>query len=284
MPHRIFYRGLFILAVLLPAGLRADQPAPKQILRPININVDMTDAGRKMPPVTLDHPAYYFPKVNGYIERGQRVADEVPPNESDMIRQIAVVLANQGYFPTHQVPVDPKAPPGGAVKLVPAPTFLLVFNWGYLNPSTVSTAADVTDETPPTVLNRDRMIALVAGKGADNLQPNFSDYEDMMQATNDNRYFVIVIAYDFDAYISHHKKVQLWVTRISVASPGLTMADVMPQLVVAGGPYYGHETHKPVMIQGPAVNVEIGESVLKEYINPKSSPAPVPAPPPDKKQ
>jgi hypothetical protein len=283
MPQWICHRGLFASAALLTACLRADQASSSPVQRPISINVDMTDAGRKMPPVTVEHPAYYFPKVNGYIERGQRVAGEVPPNQSDMIHQIAVVLANQGYFPTRQVPVDPKAAPGGAVKLVPAPTLLLVFNWGYLNPSTASTSTDVTDETPPTVMNRDQMIALVAGKGADNLQPNFMDYEDMMQATNDDRYFVIVIAYDFDAYLRYHKKVELWVTRISVASPGLTMADVMPQLVVAGGPYFGHETYKPVTIEGPTGKVEMSQPVVKEYISPNASAASTP-PPPGKKQ
>ena len=61
--------------------------------REMNVNVAMSDAGKKVAPPTKEHPAYYYPFVVGYKEEGSKVAGEVSPPIKPIVHQLAKALA-----------------------------------------------------------------------------------------------------------------------------------------------------------------------------------------------
>jgi hypothetical protein len=58
---------------------------------------------------------------------------------------------------------------------------------------------------------------------------------------NEERYFVILMAYDLQRMKKDHKSHVLWATRISVRSPGNNFTEAMPALVEAGAEVYGRQ-------------------------------------------
>ncbi|HVT72293.1 MAG TPA: hypothetical protein VHD61_04095 [Lacunisphaera sp.] len=56
---------------------------------------------------------------------------------------------------------------------------------------------------------------------------------------NEERYFVILMAYDNRLLLKEHKAKLLWVTRLSVRSPGNNFTESLPALAQAGGQVFG---------------------------------------------
>ena len=129
------------LACLAVAALGAASPlsagflgfgAPKEA--DVNVVVDLTDAGRKIAPPTKEKPAFYYPVLAGYREAGSLVAGEKTPPPNNVAKLLAKALAAQHYYVM------------GAK--TPAPTLILVFHWGYMNPQIDDTG---DDENPSQV-------------------------------------------------------------------------------------------------------------------------------------
>ena len=236
-------RPALLACVLLAGALQAGEPRVE-----VNVNTTLTEEGRKLAPPTPAKPLYYFPLVAGWREEGALVHGEKPPPTLLVIHELARVLAAQGY-----VVVGPKTP---------SPTVLLVFHWGYMNPQIDDLNGDPAN--PQKVFfNQREMVGLVGGSTLSNLDLN-SEREAVMQGAEDDRYFVIVVAYDF-ADAQKKKKTRLWVARMSTPSTGLTMADVVPALIKSGGPFFGRETLRPAWVDTPIVRagkVEIGPATV----------------------
>ena len=115
----------------------------------VNVNVDFTEAGRKLTPPTRDHPTYYLPLVGGYGERGEVVAGEKVPPPSPVLHELARTLANNGYLV--------------AGTQTPVPTVLLTFSWGSMKPKIESFGDS------QVFLNQKEMVALVGGQSVRNL-------------------------------------------------------------------------------------------------------------------
>jgi hypothetical protein len=186
------------------------------------------------------------------------------------VHDLAIALAAQGYRVTQEieVPANAKAPPRtgetppATIKaLSPPPSLLLVFSWGSLRPEKLDAGADFTDNSPPPVLNQDQMIGLIAGKNFDSIVDFGTRTEEIWDGVQDDRFFVMVSAYDFVTYNQKHKKILLWVTKMSLPAAGVTMAEVMPALIKAGGPLFGRESIGPTVVDVPNARegrVEIG--------------------------
>lgn len=58
---------------------------------------------------------------------------------------------------------------------------------------------------------------------------------------NEERYFVVLMAYDNQLLLKQHQAKLLWVTRLSVRSPGNNFTESLPALAQAGGAIYGRE-------------------------------------------
>ncbi len=217
----------------------------------VNVVVDMTDEGKKFAPPTKEKPAFYFPVVAGYREEGALVAGEKKPPTNPVAHLLAKALAAQNYYV-----VGTKTP---------APTLLLVFHWGYMNPQ-IDENPD-PDNPQKTFWNQREMLALVAGNTLKNVGQFGFEREDILQAAQDERYFVIVSAYDFKA-ATEKKKVLLWRAKMSTPSNRVSLAEVLPSMITAGGPRFGRETKLPESVTAAIAKegkVEIGTpTVVKE--------------------
>jgi hypothetical protein len=250
----------FVLALVLALSARGLAADPQL---EVNVNVAMTDEGRKISPPTKAKPAYYFPLVMGYREEGEKVAGETKPATKPIVHLLAKALAEQNYLVL--------------TAEHPQPSLLLVFHWGYMNPEIAEFG--VGEDSNKVFFNQREMVALLGGQTLGNLDLDF-EREAVMQGAEDDRYFVTVSAYDFAA-ARQHKKLLLWQARMSTPSAGFTMAQVIPTLITSGGPQFGRESIRPTWVTAPAARqgkVEVGTPTVKEYLEPPPLPAPAEKP------
>ena len=221
----------------------------------VNVVVDMTEEGKKIAPPTKENPAFYFPVVGGYREEGAIVGGEKKPPTNPVAHLLAKALAAQNYYVV--------------ANKTPAPTLLLVFHWGYMNPQ-IDDNPD-PDNPQKTFWNQREMLALVAGNTLKNVSAFGFEREDILQAAQDERYFVIVSAYDFTA-ATQKKKVLLWRAKLSTPSAGVSLAEVLPSMITAGGPRFGRETKLPESVTAAIAKegkVEVGTpTVVKDPAEP----------------
>ncbi|MBI5382594.1 MAG: hypothetical protein HZA31_11895 [Opitutae bacterium] len=164
-------------------------------------------------------------------------------------RQLARALAGQHYLV--------KGP------TTPAPSLLLVFSWGYLNPRIDDDPTDRDEPDAKIFWDQSDMQALVAGNTFKTLGAGF-ERQDIIEATRDDRYFVIVTAYDY-AEFQQKKRKLLWMAKMSTPSNCGTLAEVIPALINSGAPYFGRETTRPQSVTAPIARegkVEIGIPVV----------------------
>lgn len=258
-PFRLSAPWVLLLALVLPASAFA------ATVWEISIVGDMDNEGRAVTRPSADKPAYYFPVVGGYQELGTKDRGVKPPPARDIVHELAASLAHEGYLVSQEVEVP--APAGSATPKVkalsPPPSLVLVFHWGYINPEKLDSGDDVMAATStPDVLNRDKILGLTAGKHLDSIVDFGSlQTQAIMDGVVDDRFFVMISAYDFKAYNEQHKKVRLWVAKMSVPSAGSTMAEVLPVLIKSGAPLFGRETIGPKSVDVPIVpagRVDVG--------------------------
>lgn len=264
----------------------------------VNVVVDMTPEGQKAAHPTPDHPAYYYPVVGGYKQEGQAIAGDKPPNQSELLHLAALELAKQGYLVVH---------PGKT----PPPDILLVFHWGPINPETLDlndvfgggtadTGADAIGGGPAAAFaaqsanspanslitfNSKEMLSILAGNTLNNINDP-SGVQAMIEASQEDRYFIVITAYDYPATMRQKKAVPLWQAKMSIPSAGVAFDDVTPALIAAGGPLFGRETTLPQQITFPITpqgHVIVGTPVLVHYHDatppqPAASSSPTPSP------
>jgi hypothetical protein len=156
------------------------------------------------------------------------------------------------------------------------PSLILSFQYGYANPQIASFDSGSNDPITNVNFNQMQMLGLVAGNSIKDLGADF-DRDAVMQRAGQDRYFVMVSAYDFEAYKAGHKVVLLWQAKMSASSDALgQFSDVLNALAWAGGPYFGRETKRPATIILPVTpdgRVEIGTPTVKDYSDTLLSPA-----------
>lgn len=247
-PRLALRRALLIwTALLAPLGFAA---VPSQI--EVVANADLTEEGRKIRRPTPEHPAYYVPFILGYHEEGKIVAGEQPPKRAELIRLVGRALAKEGYV------LQALRPDANRT----VPSLIVTIEWGYLNalvteqPAPFDLNANDSDsegasQPGSTDFNQAQRIALVAGSAVKR-QTQFApgDWEKLGEAIDDDRYFIIVSAYDFAASITGEQKL-LWRTRMSVPRQGIWMNDALPGLIAAGAPLFGRQTEVPTWTPQP---------------------------------
>jgi hypothetical protein len=217
----------------------------------VTVVVDMTPAGRAAVHPTPAHPDYYLPLMRGYQELGAIVSGETPPSP-DAVFQLAVTeLATRGYQLTDS----------GHRK----PNLVIDFSWGSIHRT--------EEQDAYNEMQRD---ALTLGRTIYNVMPLESfGHNEFMAATRDPRYFVVITAYDYAAWIKQKTRVILWKAKMSLPTHGVFLTDVFPSLIKAGGPMFGHETinHPKLVPELPEGRVEVGTPTVA----PTSGPPPPPA-------
>lgn len=84
-------------------------------------------------------------------------------------------------------------------------------------------------------------------------------YRDMMADVEESRYYVIVSAYDFQELVKHEKQKLLWVTRVSVRTPGNSFDDSVTAMLKNASPYFGRDSGKLIRGEELRGRVELGE-------------------------
>ena len=77
----------------------------------------------------------------------------------------------------------------------------------------------------------------------------FASDQTIQAELNEERYFVILMAYDLQRMKQEHKSHVLWATRISVRSPGNNFTEAMPALAEAGADVYGRQVDGLVRVK-----------------------------------
>jgi hypothetical protein len=86
-----------------------------------------------------------------------------------------------------------------------------------------------------------------------------SFHSDLIHDLEDNRYFVILMAYDFPTLLKQKKHKLQWVTRISIRQRGHDFGKVLPAMMTYASRYFGEETDGLVRDPIPEGHVEVGE-------------------------
>lgn len=112
---------------------------------------------------------------------------------------------------------------------------IVVYHWGWISPllSDPKTGNEA-------FFNRSEMIGIVAGRAFDRLTS--TDRTEVMAAIREERFFVIVSAYDAGDWAKHQRRTLLWRTHLSVPSERLTSRNAAPILLAAGGSLFGRDT------------------------------------------
>lgn len=208
--------------VLLLAG--CSSALPPQVL----VVGDVTPLGQKARQPDAEHPIYYYPLPVGFKEYGAPIAGEKPPpKKNDVSHTLAVALAKQ-----HYLVMDAAHPPDQ----------VLVFWWGSMNPEIQDFGSN--DPLDQVFFNEREMLALV-GAYKTQMMPYWQT-ADIKTAARDDRYFVIVMAFDFAAAKQRQKKL-LWMAKMSTPSLGTDLGTVIPALVASGASAFGRDTMPTVL-------------------------------------
>lgn len=299
----------FALSVALaqsspPAALKAKPVAPAQSqwvfsLLPkslqknpdldLTVITEVTDEGKKLPPASPDHPAYYVAQAAGLVQVGDTYGNEKTLRPDEVEHLLKKALAANGYLPA-----APAAQP---------PSLVVTYLWGsdnLLSPDESRSA----DQVARNILDR---AALVGGKkfakeladlfaqadamtsfsssgsigssddssgdttGAAPLSPlastNFSNpvnlfklrsakNEFLVDQAADDCYYVVASAYDYATMAKGQRKL-LWRTRMTVNSKGVSQVQSLPTLIASAAPFLGREMAEPEILTRRAKEEQI---------------------------
>lgn len=241
---------LFFIALLPGASLQAGG-FPKTPDPDVLAVTDVTDEGRSWPLPEPGKPVYY--EAVSYGSRNYPgLRGDIEPNPRAMLRLIVSTLAEQGFEPTKEK--------GGA-------KIFLSISWGFAHGDLgmlrflggdklgLMWELDTGGMITPNVFRRG-FRSVTAAK--------------VMSVANNDLYIASIQAFDLKK-LDAGEKVLLWHTRIACSASRLTMADALPTMIVAAGPFFGRETKQPEWRDIAALkkaHVDFGALKLMEYIEP----------------
>ena len=168
-------------------------------------------------------------------------------------RTIAGPLADQGYLPAK----DPRS-----TKL------LIVVYWG-----TSSGSAEAPQFKIPTMTGNyvvgamaevnDTLNARMLGFEMPNRADSFKhDPLNLLEEVEANRYFVGLVAYDFQALWRHKVRKVLWVTRYSIREHRNQFDVALPEMTKYAAQFFGQDSHGFVARKLPEGHVDVGPSKI----------------------
>jgi len=115
---------------------------------------------------------------------------------------------------------------------------------------------DQVDMRNAMLLGYDTAIAETSAVGS---TPATRRREDLVSEIEESRYFVVLMAYDYQALWRQKKHSLLWVTRLSVRERGADFGKLLPSMVGYASQYFGQDSHGLLRRPLPEGRVEIGE-------------------------
>lgn len=271
----------------------------------LTVITEMTDAGRKLPPVTPQQPAYFEPFSGGPKHLGDTTSQKYMLKQAEIERVLFKALASSGYLPAKA----PEHPPG----------LVIIYTWGshnLLNEADAENPSNSAEMVARNLLDRAAMVggekfakellrlfeqadalsiaarAPVAPDGNAVITPEMVAFMNPVEmfkrqaAKNEmlvdqaaaDIYYVVATAYDYKA-MAQNRRLVLWRTRMTVSSAGVSAEQAMPTMVLNAGPYFGKEMKEAEVTTKRSLrdaNVEIGTATVVE--------SDAKAPPPTKKK
>ncbi len=263
---------LYLPTVLFAAALPLVPAARARSFDMVAI-AEQTKKGAEVQPPMVGVPAYYVAYDGGDIESGDPIAGQKPPTAAALGAALREALASQGYQPA---------------TAAAAPSLLLIYHWGAINISTIEIPR--ISKLKPNLRARIYLGAptydaaklenfLVSRKFGPPpndwapipgfLTPSLRDTLDLAQ---DDRYFVIVSAYDFAA-VARREPALLWRVKLSARSVASDMDEVLPALLRGGASFFGRNFQDRQLERVPLTPSTVAAT--------GPAPAPMPAPPPE---
>jgi hypothetical protein len=189
-------------------------------------------------PPSLENATSYVAFDGGYVEAGDPVAGDNPPGADQVRQELGSALASQGFQATGS-----------------SPSLMLIYHWGVIR-------ADHREIKVPYEIRKNLMarIALVStehegaevensilngekggGQDLNVSSPVFltAPLDVVVQHARVPRIFVVVSAYDFQAFAQHRQARLVWRTKLSAQDNSGDMAEVIPPLIAKGASFFG---------------------------------------------
>lgn len=83
--------------------------------------------------------------------------------------------------------------------------------------------------------------------------------DEMLSELEDNRYFVVLLAYDLQVFRKENKHKLLWETRFSIATSRNDFARALPAMAQYASRYFGQDSHGLLRQTVPEGKVILGE-------------------------
>ena len=230
---------------------------------------DLTPAGALMRPASPENPVYYVAVSAGYRDLGGIIAGDKLPVPQEMVRNVARVLAQQGYLPADNQHL---------------PTECIIFTWGTLYPVMFPNFS-WNSNLPEAQINRSAMLRFLGGNKlglvSDRPDPFYDatllpgltrfnpDAEAISSVAGEPLYAIMLAGYAFPVARPNPPQL-LWRTKISCPAVGLVLADTMPTMLTIAAPYIGRDTTAPVWVNASEKfkpDVRIGNLKVEEYID-----------------
>lgn len=237
----------FTLSDLLP---RAFQKNPRLHMTVIT---EYTAAGRKIPPATPAHPAYYAAGDAGYHVEGESYAGEDMPAPAGLKTAVEKALATNGYLPA----AASGHPPAlfisyywGAANL-PDPDFPDIGHHHLLVRAALIGGVKFAEEFHQALAEEDALRELGGSPPAFSPVHQFEERDErtraLVQQARGDTYFLIAAAYDYQS-IARGKRTLLWRTKMTVDAQGVSLAQTLPPLIASSGPFLGRDMPEPELL------------------------------------
>jgi hypothetical protein len=89
---------------------------------------------------------------------------------------------------------------------------------------------------------------------------------DLVAEIEDNRYFVVLMAYDFQLMWKQKKHKLLWETRFSIREKQNQFDRALPQMAEYASRYFGQDSHGLLHTGVPDGKVELGDPTIIEFL------------------
>ena len=210
-----------------------------------DVVAEQADPATAPAPPTALTPTYYLEHASGFVEIGMDpVAGDTPPPPPVVLDEVHQALTAQHYLP---------AAPGHGASLV------LIYSWGVMR----------EQDFPGRELagQRARLMLVAPKKQAADVFQEVLDRSDpwtfqfpiinpmrnrLLSMTSDDRYFVIISAYDCASVARNHPRL-VWRVRMSTWANGSSMADAFPTLLRGGAPFIGRNFDDAQLLSLPKV-------------------------------
>ena len=240
-------RLALLLALALPAAARASWLSDFLGIGRLfeDVVAEQIDPATAPAPPTAQAPTYYLEHAGGFVEVGMDpVANDSPPLPAVVVDEIHQALTAAHYLPA--------APPHPA-------TLVLIFSWGVMREQDLP-GRELAGQRNRLLLVAPQKQALATFQDvADRAEPwgfHFPIIDPMknrlLSMIGDDRYFVIISAYDVASVARGHPRL-LWRVRMSTWTTGTSMADAFPTLLRGGAPFFGRNFDDAQFLSVPKV-------------------------------